>query len=116
MITSFKNDDVDRNRGNKNKNEIPKGVVSIQLANCGDFCSNPNNDGSVVSFEYWKIDRRTRDDDDLAGAEAPNVNREFGNDNINENLITSDNDEGDDDDNTKVTDMSVDLEDDNSEG
>ena len=51
MITLFGNDDVDRDRGNKNTNDIPKAIISIHLADCGDNCSNPDNDGSVVSFE-----------------------------------------------------------------
>ena len=33
MITSFRNDDGDRDRGNKNTNKIPQAIVSIHLAN-----------------------------------------------------------------------------------
>ena len=39
MITSFGNDDAGRDRGNKNTNKNPEGVVSIHLANCDDDCS-----------------------------------------------------------------------------
>ena len=51
MITSFGNDDVYRVRGNKNTNGIPEAIISIHLANYGDDCSNPDDDGSVVSFK-----------------------------------------------------------------
>ena len=82
MITSFGNDDMDRDRGNKNTNKIPEAMVSIHLANCGDDCSKPDNDGSVVSFESTANDQGTTDNNDLPGAEAPVIDSEFGNGNI----------------------------------
>ena len=113
MIISFGNDDVDRDRDNKNTNEIPKAIVSIHLADCGDDCSNSDDDGSVISFTSTANDRRTSDNNDLPGAEAPAVNSKFRNDNINENVMTGDND---DDDNNKAITMLGDNEDGNSEG
>ena len=97
MITSFGNDDTGRDRGNNsNTNKPPEGIVSIHLANCGDDCSN-DDDRSVASFESTVNDRGTTDHDDLPGAEAPVVNSEFGNDNINENVEINDDGDGDGD-------------------
>ena len=92
MITSFRNDDADRDRGNKNTNKIPKAIESIHLADCGDNCSKPDDDSSVASFESTTNDRGTTDDNNLPRAEAPVVDSEFGNDNINENVVTGDDD------------------------
>ena len=99
MMTSFGNDDVDRDRGNKNTNKIPEAIVSIHLANCNHNCSKPDDDGSVVSFESTAYDQGTTDNDDLPCVEAPVVDSKFENDNINENVVTGDDDDGDDDDN-----------------
>ena len=107
MIISFRNNDVDRDRGNKNTNKIP---------NCGDNCSNPDNDGSVVSFESTANDQRTSDDDNLPGVKAPAVNKEFGNYNINDNVVIGDDDDGDDDDNNEATTILGVNKDSNSEG
>ena len=90
MITSFGNDDTSGGRGNnKNTNKTPIAIVSIHLADCGDDCSN-DDDGSVASFKSTANDQGTTEDDDLLGALAPVVNSEFGNDNINENVETND--------------------------
>ena len=103
MITSFGNNDAGRDRGNNNINKTPKGVVSIHLADCSDDCSKPDNDGSVVSFESIANDQRTTDQDDLPGVEAPAVDSEFGNENINENVETGDDYDGNDDNNNDAT-------------
>ena len=116
MITSYGNDDVDRDKGNKNTNKISGRIISIHLADCGNDCSNPDNDVSVLSFESTANDQRTSDNNDLRGAEVPAVNSKFRNDNINENVVTSVDDEGDNDDNNEAVDMSGDNEDDDSEG
>ena len=103
MITSFGNDDITGRGNNKNTNKIPKAIVSIHLANCGNDCSN-NDDGSVASFESTANDRGTNDDNDLPTASAPVVNSEFGNDNIDENVETSDDgNDGDNNDNNNTT-------------
>ena len=115
MITSFGNDDTNRDKGNINTNKLPEGIVPVHLANCCDDCSN-NDDGSVSSFESTANDRGTTDDDDLPGAEASAVNSEFGNDNINENVETDDDDDGgDENDNDDVTITSGNNEVENSE-
>ena len=116
IITSFGNDDVDRDRDNKNKNEIPEVIVPIHLGDCNKDYSNPDDDGSVVLFESTANDQRTSDANDLPGAEAPAVNSEFGNGNINENVVTGDDNNSDNDDNNKATTMLGDKKDDNSEG
>ena len=116
MITSFGNDDVDRGRGNKNTNKIPKAIVSIHLANCGNDYSKPDNDGAVVSFEFTANDRGTTEDNDLPVVEAPAVDSEFRNDNINENVETSDDDDGNDDDNNEAIIMTGNNNDENSRG
>ena len=79
-------------------------------------CSKPNNDGSVVSFESIANDLGTTDDNDLPGVGAHNVNNEFGNDNINENVETGDDDDddGDNDDNNDATIMSGNNDEENS--
>ena len=116
MITSFRNGDTGRNKGNNNTNKTPKGIVSIHLADCGSNCSKPDNDGSVASFEYTANDQGTTDDDDLLGAEALAVDSEFANDNINENIETNDDDSGNnDDDNNDATIMSGNNKKENSE-
>ena len=115
MLTSFGNDD--RDVGNKNTN--PANIVSIHLADCGDDCSNQDNDGSVVSvvsFESTANDWKTNDNDDLPGANAPAVRSELENDNSNENVVTNDDDGGDDDDSNEAEDMSGDNKDDDSKG
>ena len=104
----------------KNTNEIPKAIVSIHLAHYGNNCSDPDDVGSVASFEFAAKDQGTTDNNDLPGAETPTVNSEFGDNNINENVVTGDNDDddddGNDDDNIKAITMSSDNKDDNSEG
>ena len=118
MITSFGNNDTGRGRGdnnNNNMNKPPEGIVSVHLANCGNNCSN-DNDGSVTSFVSTANDQGTTDDDDLPGTEAPVVNSEFGNDNINKNVETNDDGNGgDNNDNDDVTTMSGNKEVENSE-
>ena len=116
IITSFGNDDAGRDRGNKNTNKTPEGIVSIHLSDCGDDCSKPDNDGLVVSFESTANDQGTTDDDGLPGAEAPAIDSEFGNDNINENVETGDDNDGDDDNNNDTTIMSGNNNEENSEG
>ena len=49
MITSFGNDDIIGRSNNKNTNKIPKAIVLIHLADCGENCSN-DDDISVASF------------------------------------------------------------------
>ena len=113
MITSFGNDDIGGGRGNnKIRNKIPKAIVSIHLADCGDGCSN-DDDGSVASFESTVNDQGTTDDNDLPDVPAPVVNSEFENDNINENVET--NDDGDNNDNNNATTMSDNNEEENPE-
>ena len=107
MITSFGNDDIGGGRGNnKITNKIPKAIVSIYLADCGDDCSN-DDDGSVASFESTANDRGTTDDINLPDDSATVFNSEFGNDNINDNVETNDDgDNGDNNDNNDATTMS----------
>ena len=92
IITSFGNDDTGRDKGNNNTNKTPKGIVSIHLADCGDDYSN-YNDSSVASFKSTVNNLGTTNDNNLPGVEAPAVNSEFGNDNINENVETNDDDD-----------------------
>ena len=106
MITSTWNDDADRDLGNKNTKKNPKGIVSIHLANCGNNCWKPDNDGAAVLFEFIANDRGTTDHDDLPGVEAPAIDSEFGHYNINENVENVDDDDGNDDDNNDDTIMS----------
>ena len=89
MIPSVRNNNDDRDKGNTNMNEISEEIVSKHLANCN--CSNPDNDGSVVSFESTANDQETTENDDLpSSVEAPAINNELRNDNINENVVIGD--------------------------
>ena len=84
MITSFGNDNVaGRGNSNKNANKTPEAIVSINLAECNNDCSN-DDIGSVESFESTVNDQETNNDSDLPDVSAPVVNSEFGNDNSNE--------------------------------
>ena len=52
----------------------------------------------------------------MPGVLAPVLNSEFENDNINENIVTGDDDDGNNDGNKNAIDLSGDSKDDNSEG
>ena len=107
MIMLFGNDGgTGRGINNKNTNKTPKAILSIHLAKCGDDCSN-DNDGSVGSVESTANDRGTNNDSYLPDVSTPVVNSEFGNNNSDENVGTSDNgsggDNNDDDDTTPTS-------------
>ena len=94
--------------GNKNTNEIPEKIISIHLADYSNKCSKHNDGGSVASFESTANDSRTSDNDDIPVADASAVISELENDNIDDNVVTGDDDDGNDDDNNDARNMSGD--------
>ena len=98
MITSFGSDGGDG--GHTNTNEIPEEILSIHLANYGKECSKHNYNSSVASFESTAYDGRTINyDDDVPVADAPTATSDLENDNIDDTVVTSDNDDDDNSDN-----------------
>ena len=112
MIASFGTDEGDGS--NKNTNEISEKIVSIHLANYGNKCSKQDDDGSVASFKATSNDESTSDDDAVPIADAPTVTSELENDNIDDNVVTSDDGDSNDDDKNDAGDMSGDDHDNNS--
>ena len=100
LITSFgANSGRNGGGGGGQNTEEPEAVAAIHLAVDSDNDSY-NDDKSVKSFGLDGPNERGTNDDSIFIADAPNTVCEMGNDNINNNIVTGDDDNNNYDNNS----------------